>query len=59
MDLKRKSVGEWTGFTWLMTGTGGDTCELDNEFSASIKGGEFLYYLSVLAPYQQVFRSKT
>jgi hypothetical protein len=43
MDLNRKiGLGAWIGFMWLVIGTGGDFCDHSNEFSGSLKRGEFL-----------------
>jgi hypothetical protein len=42
-----KQAGKvWIGFIWLRIGTNGGCCENGNEPSGSIKGGEFLDYLS-------------
>jgi hypothetical protein len=38
-------VEEWTGSSWLRTGTDGGHFECGNEPSGSIKCGEFLDYL--------------
>jgi hypothetical protein len=35
-------VGVWTGWSYLMIGTGGGTCGYGEELSGSIKCGEFL-----------------
>jgi hypothetical protein len=40
--IRKWDVGAWTGSRWLRIGTGGGTCEFDNEPSGSIKCVEFL-----------------
>jgi len=34
-------VGAWTGLSWLRIGEVAGTCEYGNEYSGSIKCGEF------------------
>jgi len=36
MDLEKRCGNVWTGFIWLRTGTGRDSCEHDNVYSDSI-----------------------
>jgi hypothetical protein len=40
--LRKQGAKEWTGFIWLMIGTGGDCCKHGNEPSGITKYGEFL-----------------
>ena len=40
--FRKWDVGVWTGSIWLRIGTGAGTCECGNEYSDSIKCGEFL-----------------
>jgi hypothetical protein len=39
----------WSGFIWLRIGTSGGSCEQGIELSDSIKGVEFIEWLSDLA----------
>jgi hypothetical protein len=43
---KKLNGSVWIGFIWFRKGTTSESCERDNETSSSIKGGEFLDYLS-------------
>ena len=38
-------MGVWTGLIWFRIGQMASTCECGNEFSVSIKCGEFLDWL--------------
>jgi hypothetical protein len=40
--FKKWQGQEWTALIWLRIGTGGSTCEGNNEPAGSIKCGEFL-----------------
>jgi len=40
--LNKNGGNSWTGLVWLRIGGGGESCELGNEKSGSIKCEEFL-----------------
>jgi hypothetical protein len=47
-DFREQGLGVWTGSSGSGYGPVAGSYEHGNEPSSSIKGGEFLYYLSVL-----------